>query len=144
MLASSLGATAHTADEDVHGTAEAGRTCRDGRRCSVRRMGLADLVFLLGPVGAVVLVPVAVAVLAVRRQPRWAVWLGICLALIVSAAWLGYWFLWGRGFDSADAFQPVPAAVDTGLGVTMTVAAVGTAAFTVLAAAALVTPRRPR
>jgi hypothetical protein len=107
-------------------------------------MSLADLVFLFGPVGAVVLVPLAMAVFAVRRQPRWAVWLGICLAMIVSAAWLGYWLLWGRGFDNADAFQPVPTAVNTGLGVTMTVAAVGTAALTVLAATALVAPRRPR
>jgi hypothetical protein len=92
----------------------------------------------------VVLVSLAMSVLAVCRQPRWAVWLGICLALIVSAGWLGYWFLWGRAFDSADAFQPVPATVNTGLGVTMTVAAVGTAALTVLAAIALVAPRRPR
>jgi hypothetical protein len=107
-------------------------------------MSLADLVFLLGPVGAVVLVPLAMAVLTVRRQPRWAVWLGICVALIVSAAWLGFWFLWGRGFESADAFQPVPAVVDRGLGVTMTLAAVGTAALIVIAAAALVAPRRPR
>jgi hypothetical protein len=91
-----------------------------------------------------VLVPLAMAVLAVRRQPRWAVWLGICLALVVSAGWLGYRFLWGGGFDSADAFQPVPATVNSGWGVTMTVAAVGTAALTVLAATALVAPRRPR
>jgi len=63
------------------------------------------------------------------------------VALTVSAAWLGYWFLWGRGFDSAHVFRPVPATVNTDLGVTMTVAAVGTAA---LAATALVTPRRLR
>ena len=107
-------------------------------------MSLADPVFLIGPLGAVVVVPVAMAVLAVRRQPRWAVWLGIGLALIVAASWLGYWFLWGRGFDYADAYQPVPAAVDTGLSVTMTLAAVGTAALIVLAATALLSPPHPR
>jgi hypothetical protein len=118
-------------------------TCRYARRCSVCTMSLADLVFLLGPLGAVVVVPVAMAVLAIRRQPRWAVWLGVGLALIVATAWLGYWFLWGRGFESADSFEPVPAAVDTGLGVTMTVAAVGTAALIVLSATALLSPRHP-
>lgn len=107
-------------------------------------MSLADVAFLVGPLGAVVVVPASMAVLAVRRKPRWAVWLGIAVALVVSGAWLGYWFLWGRGFDYADAYQPVPAAVDSGLGVTMTVAAVGTAALTVIAATALISPRRPR
>lgn len=105
-------------------------------------MSLTDIAFLAGPLGALVIAPVAVVVLVVRRPPRWILWLGVALVLIVAASWLGYWFLWQRAFGYADAYEPVPAAVDAGEGVTMAVAAVGSVGLAMTTVTALVFPTR--
>ncbi len=88
-------------------------------------MYLADIVFLAGPVGAVAVVPAVVALLAVARRPRWAVWLTASLSAGVGLTWLSYWVLWGKAFDYADAFQPVPAPLEAALNTTMTLCAGG-------------------
>jgi hypothetical protein len=118
-----------------------GRPCRG---CNVPCMSLADIAFLLGPLGALVVVPLAVAVLGVRRHPMWAVWLSGALALAVAVSWLGYWFLWGKAFNYANALQQGPERLNTALGVTMTVAAVGSVGLALTAVTALVHPRPPR
>ena len=85
----------------------------------------ADIVFLVGPVGAVAVVPAVVALLAVVRRPRWAVWLTASLSVGVGVAWLSYWVLWGKAFDYADAFRPVPAPLEDALNTTMALCAGG-------------------
>jgi hypothetical protein len=95
----------------------------------------------VGPLGAVVVVPLAMVVLAVRRYPTWAVWVGGLMALAAAVSWLAYWFLWGRTFDYADAYQQVPGRLDTALGVTMTVAALGCVGVTLIAVTSIVHSR---
>jgi cytochrome c biogenesis protein CcdA len=107
-------------------------------------MSPADIAFVVGPVGAIVVVPLAMVVLAVRRHPAWAVWLGALLALTVAISWLAYWFLWGRVFDNANAFQQVPGRLDTALGVTMGVAAFGCVGVVLAAVIAIVRSRPER
>ncbi len=111
---------------------------------SLRSMSLADIAFAVGPLGAVVVVPLAMVVLAVRRHPVWAVWLGALLALTVAVSWLAYWFLWGSAFDYANAFKQVPGRVDTALGVTMTVAALGCVGVALTTVTAVAHSRRAR
>lgn len=105
-------------------------------------MSLEDIAFVLGPLGAVLLVPAALVVLAVRRRPRWSLWLGTALAIAAANCWVGYWVLWGRAFDHADALRPVPASLDSALSLTMAGAAAGSVALTVTAMVALVPSRR--
>jgi hypothetical protein len=111
---------------------------------SLRAMGLNDIAFVVGPLGGVVVVPLAMVVLAVRRHPAWAAWLGALLALTVGISSLAHWFLWGRAFDYADGFQQVPGRLDTALGVTMTVAALGCVGVALTAVTAIVHPRPTR
>ena len=99
--------------------------------------------FLLGPIGAIGVVPAAMVVLAVRRR-RWALWLGVALTLVVAAGFVGFWFLWGQAFDYADMNQTVPARLETGKYVTMTMAAVGSLGLIATAFTALLLPRRAR
>lgn len=101
-------------------------------------MSLADVAFLLGPLGAVVVVPLAGAVLATRRRPRLAVWFGTVLALMAAASWLAYWVLWGWAFDYADTFQSVPQGLEIGLVLSMATAAIGSIGVAVTAATAIV------
>ena len=69
----------------------------------LRAVSLLDVAFLLGPLCAPVLTVLAVVILFVARPVRWAFRVGIGLAGLTTAAWLTYWFLWGKGFDYADS-----------------------------------------
>ncbi|EQD82224.1 hypothetical protein A8924_3942 [Saccharopolyspora erythraea NRRL 2338] len=107
-------------------------------------MSFAEVVFLLGPVGAVVIAPAAIVVLGVRPRRRWAVRLGVALTFVVAAGFVGYWILWRVAYDYEEAFQPTPAALEIGLDVTMTAAAVGSLGLVAIALTALVLPRQVR
>ena len=72
-----------------------------------------DVIFLVGPIGAVVLVPLALTLLAIAKRPRWALWLGGTLCAVVALTWVTYWFIWGKAFTYADANRPVHVAIDT-------------------------------
>lgn len=74
---------------------------------------MADLALLVGPIGALVLVPVAVALLALGRRPQWALWVGAALVVVVVISLLGYWVTWGWAFDYAHAYEDVPSALET-------------------------------
>jgi hypothetical protein len=87
-------------------------------------MSFAEVAFLLGPVGAIVIAPLAMVVLAVR-QPRRAVRLGVPLMAVVAMTWWGFWYLWGRAFDYADAAAHVPSSVTTASSVLAAVCCVG-------------------
>ena len=70
-----------------------------------------EAAFLVGPLGALVLMPLAVMALAYRR-PRWGAWVGAPLLVAVVFSWLAYWLYWGRAFEIADLNQPVPASLE--------------------------------
>lgn len=108
-------------------------------------MNIQDLVFLTGPIGAPVLVPLSVAAIAVVKGPRWAfIILGAALTAVVGLSFIAYWFLWGQAFDYADANKPVPARLDLASNVTMTLCGIASLALVVLAAAAVVAKLRAR
>jgi hypothetical protein len=91
-------------------------------------MSAADVAFLLGPIGALLVVPAASLLVLAGRRPKWAMWAVVALAPIATVTWLVYWLSWGRAFEYADAYQSVPDSVQ-GVGD----AAMGTCAAAVLA-----------
>lgn len=105
-------------------------------------MSLVDVVFLLGPLGAPVVAVYAAVVLLVVRRPRWALWTGIALYAVVVGTWLGYWALWGRAFEVADAFEPVPARLDTLKNALMAACALACVVLAATATAVLALARR--
>ena len=107
----------------------------------VWHMNLADVAFLVGPVGAVVLVPLALVLVAVNPRPRWVLLLGIALSVMAGAAWFTYWGLWGAAFDYADAYRPVPAAIEASLNTAMALSASGGVLLTGVAIAVRVVGR---
>lgn len=108
-------------------------------------MNIQDVVFLTGPIGAPVLVPLCVTAIAVVKGPRWVfVILGAALTAVVGSSFIAYWLLWGKAFDYADANKPVPARLDLATNVAMTLCSIATLALVVLAATAVVAKRRAR
>ena len=107
-------------------------------------MNIPDLVFLTGPLGALVLAPLSVTAIAVVKRPRWVLILGAALTAVVALSFTAYWFLWGQAFDYADANAPVPARLDVASNVAMTLCSIASLALVALAAAAVVAKRRPR
>ncbi len=93
-------------------------------RLYVSNVTSGDAAFLLGPIGAMAAVPTAAVLIAVLRRPRWWVWFGGCLTVGVSLAWLAYWYYWGKAFDYADAYQPVPASIEASKTAAMALCAV--------------------
>ncbi|MGW0230868.1 hypothetical protein ACWDWO_21355 [Actinopolymorpha singaporensis] len=75
-------------------------------------MSIGDVSFVVGPLGAMVVAPLAIIALVVR-QPRRAAWLGAPLMAVLVVSWVGFWYVWGKAFDYADANKPVPTAVDS-------------------------------
>lgn len=73
---------------------------------------LRDLVFALGVlVGPLVALCICV-LLAVARQPRRVVTVAMALTAALAVSWVTYWYLWGKAFDYADSYRPVPLALD--------------------------------
>ena len=105
-------------------------------------MSLADAAFLVGPVGAPVLAPLALVALLVVREPLWVLWAGVGLMAVVVLAWVGYWVAWGQAFERVDALDPVPAGLDGVLDALLAVCAVGCVALTATATYALLHRRR--
>ena len=74
------------------------------------------LAFLIGPVGAVLLVPIAVSVMLTNRYQRdWtAAFLLSCCARSSGASWLGHWVLWVKLLEYMNTYEPVPPVVEVG------------------------------
>ena len=118
---------------------------REGRvQRTVTAMNSPDLVFLTGPVGALVLAPLSFTAIAVVKRPGWVFILGAALTAVVAWSFVAYWFLWGQAFDYADTNKPVPARLDAASNVAMTLCSIASLALVVLAATAVVTKLRPR
>ncbi|MET9023485.1 hypothetical protein ABZV93_26280 [Actinopolymorpha sp. NPDC004070] len=91
-------------------------------------MSLLDVAFVVGPLGAMVMAPLAIVVLVVRQRRR-AARLGAPLMALIVLSWAGFWYLWGREFDYADTNRPVPTQVDTASNALAVVCALGCVAL---------------
>ena len=73
---------------------------------------IADLVFAVGIFAGPPLVLSTCVLLLVTRQPRWVLVTAVALSAVMAMAWVSYWYLWGKAFDYADTYRPVPLALD--------------------------------
>jgi hypothetical protein len=106
---------------------------------------LALLAFLVGPVGAVPVVPQALLMAAILRRPRRAILATVALTACVAITWLGYWHLWRIAFNNSDAGKPVPTSTNTADNAAMALCAAGVVLLEATAISMLaIRIRRPR
>src|SRR5690348_3333189 len=74
---------------------------------ALRDLGFASGV-LVGPLVALCIC----VLLAAARQPRRVVTVAMALTAALAISWVAYWYLWGKAFDYADNYQPVPLGLD--------------------------------
>ena len=105
-------------------------------------MSLANAVFITGPFGAIIMVPLAVWAAAVLRHPRWAIVMLVAAIAGTITGWLCYWVLWYAAFDDLDAGKQVPAAVNWASNAAMVLSAGGAGLLAIAAAVTFVLSRR--
>src|SRR5215210_2986731 len=104
-------------------------------------MSIGDAAFLVGPLGALLLVPAACVLVVAGRRPRWAMWAVVVLAPIAAVSWLVYWVSLGRSFEFADAYQPVPDSVQRIGDAAMSICVATALALTLVAITSLLSAR---
>jgi len=77
-------------------------------------MDVGALAMLVGPVGLLVVGPLAWAALVMLWPPARVLRTAAGVTGVGAAALLTYWYLWGRAFDAADALRAVPPWVAAG------------------------------
>ena len=100
-----------------------------------------DLAFLVGPLGAPIIGILVMVALVVARP---ALWTGTPLFGLTAAAWLTYWFLWGRAFDRVDAELDPIAGSEVAMNAATWTCAAGCIALAVTAVSAFGSARRLR
>ena len=103
-----------------------------------------DLAFLVGPLGAPITGILVMVALIVARPTKWALWIGSPLFGLTAAAWLTYWFLWGRAFDRVDADLDPIASSEVAMNGSIWACAAGCIALAVTAISAFGSTRRLR
>lgn len=88
-----------------------------------------DLFFLLGPIGAVILVPSLWVVIALHSPRSSVLWVAAAVTGAVGLSWIVYWVVWGLAFDYADTYQPVPQALEVAMSTSLISCAVAVAAL---------------
>lgn len=73
---------------------------------------IGDFVFVVGILAGPPLVLSTCVLLRVTRQPRWVFATAVALSTVMALAWVTYGYLWGKAFDYADTYRPVPLALD--------------------------------
>lgn len=73
---------------------------------------IGDVVFVVGVFAGPLLVLSTCVLLRVTRQPRWVFVTAAALSAVMALAWVTYWYAWGKAFDYADTYRPVPLALD--------------------------------
>lgn len=81
--------------------------------------------FLLGPVGAIFLVPAAVVTLVLSGRPRADLLPATALAAGTGLAWVAHWILWSVGLSHLNTYRPSPPWVTTGVDVAAFLSAYG-------------------
>lgn len=108
-------------------------------------MSFAEIAFLVGPVGAVLVFPVAVALMLTRRYQRdWTQGLLLLLCPVLVVSWLGYWFLWTKELEYLNTYEPVPTAAAVAADLSLVVCAVAVAALVVATVTAVSDARLER
>ena len=99
---------------------------------------IADLVFLVGIFMGPLLVVGTCVMLRMTRQPQWVFATAIGLSAVTALAWVTYWYLWGEAFEYADAYRPVPPALDRASSVAIAVCFISSVLVAALGASRLV------
>ena len=73
---------------------------------------IGDFVFIVGVFAGPLLVLSTCVLLRATRQPPWVFITAVALSAVMALAWVTYWYLWGKAFDYADTYRPVPPALD--------------------------------
>jgi len=99
---------------------------------------IGDFVFVVGVFAGPLLVLSTCVLLRVTRQPRWVLISAVALSAVMALAWVAYWYLWGKAFDYADTYRPVPPALDWASNVAIAACFMSSALVAALGASRLV------
>lgn len=99
---------------------------------------IGDIVFAVGIIAGPPLVLSTGVLLRVTRQPRWVFATAVALSAVMALAWVTYWYLWGKAFDYADTYAPVPLALDRASTIAITACFTSTLLVAALGASRLV------
>ncbi len=99
---------------------------------------IGDFVFVVGIFAGPPLVLITCVLLRVTRQPRWVYATAVALSAITVLAWGAYWYLWGKAFDYADTYRPVPLALDRASNITIAACFISSVLVAALGASRLV------
>ena len=98
---------------------------------------IADLPFVVGVLVGPPLALVTCVLVMGARQPRWVLATTVALSAVAAMAFVAYWYAWGKAFDYADTYRPVPPPIDRASNIAIAVGFVAT-----MMVAALVALRR--
>jgi hypothetical protein len=73
---------------------------------------VADLPFVVGILVGPPLALVICVLLMGARQPRWVLATAVAPMAVAALASVAYWYLWGKAFEYADTYRPVPPELD--------------------------------
>lgn len=73
---------------------------------------IGDFAFVVGMFAGPALVLSTCVLLRVTVQRRWVLITAVALSAVMALSWVTYWYLWGKAFDYADTYRPVPLALD--------------------------------
>lgn len=99
---------------------------------------IADLPFVVGILVGPPLAVVTCVLLKGARQPRWVLATALAPSAVAALASVAYWYLWGKAFEYADTYRPVPPGVDRASNIAIAVGFVSTLMVAALGASRLV------
>ena len=99
---------------------------------------IADLPFVVGALVGPPLALVTCVLVMGARQPRWVLATTVALSAVAAMAFVAYWYAWGKAFDYADTYRPVPPPIDRASNIAIAVGFVATMMVAALVALRLV------
>ncbi|MGH3986152.1 MAG: hypothetical protein ACRDTZ_02380 [Pseudonocardiaceae bacterium] len=75
-------------------------------------MSLEDLFFVAAFASAPAILALAACGIFLVPRPKWVTAFALVNATVMAGAFVTYWVLWGRAFDYADTYRPVPKSID--------------------------------
>ncbi|HET8982141.1 MAG TPA: hypothetical protein VFN47_05610 [Pedococcus sp.] len=92
--------------------------------------------------GAPALLALGAVGILVTPHPRWVSALALVFASVMIVAFAVFWVVWGRAFEYADTYRPVPASLDLAGDIAAIVFAAAYVLFLLTAIAALIKRKR--